>query len=350
MRNPSSSRFSAREHPRTPPLTTSGNAGTEMRLRRRSASGQSPISSPVRNMSATHPAPRPTKDHLDNNDVDVDVDSLPAIITSTIPGKRLWTEPAHKKTITVMVSSSLSHDEEGQHDSSTQPDGLCGDLSFENDDSESESEDAKSFHSSPPPRRYVSPPRRNDLATVLLAGPSHVDFNQHVAARLGDSLESHTSPHHAKVSRTSRYRPGPEEEDMDERQSLASSSRPDNVSGHLRQRVSSKRKSADVLVISARTRKAARYMRTPSSDSESSEDDEDEAMASGSEADASRPWTASDQQHVQNCLQSRAGRTVCLPTTPSARARRLLIPSDDRYPLITVYMRGDLQFIHQSRL
>ncbi|KAJ3551861.1 hypothetical protein NM688_g4467 [Phlebia brevispora] len=43
------------------------------------------------------------------------------------------------------------------------------------------------------------------------------------------------------------------------------------------------------------------------------------------------------------------GVTITVPKTSYAKGRRLLVPSDTTLPITTVYMRGDLEFINQTR-
>lgn len=53
-------------------------------------------------------------------------------------------------------------------------------------------------------------------------------------------------------------------------------------------------------------------------------------------------------EHVQEPSQNDEW-TVVVPKAPWAKGRRLLIPSNSRLPMAAVYMRGDVQFIHQHR-
>ena len=90
--------------------------------------------------------------------------------------------------------------------------------------------------------------------------------------------------------------------------------------------------------------------RPQSSGSQSDNDGDDNDAFSDTDMDPDDSWTASDQQHVEDLLKTKEGRSVRLPVTPAMRARRLLVPPDDRCPLAAVYMRGDTQFIHKTRL
>ncbi|CAL1702225.1 unnamed protein product [Somion occarium] len=81
------------------------------------------------------------------------------------------------------------------------------------------------------------------------------------------------------------------------------------------------------------------------SSSESSTD-----LSSSDSTNPSSSWDHAGVDQLREQLESEGGRIIRLPRPKHARARRLLVSTNPKLPMVAVYMRGDAQFIHRRRL
>lgn len=352
MRNSSTICSLARESSRTLAAIASGSAGTETAEDREPPSTPLPDTRSGKGLVSTSLDPAPKRAFVIEQDSDLDAgQQLPEPTISTLHGNESeGGESVHGPSRVGLRPRTPVHSPE--RDNRFPRTGSHTESSSSSDvEMNSGEEDMSSVRRSSPPR-YVSPVRRDDLAAVLLAGPSHVEFDPQLATRIA---EQHASPLGIRppVSvREPRRGPIHTRENVAIRSPTASSSGSHGPPASPRRHNPSKRKRKESEAGPSHRRRIIWSPLTSDSDGGNGGDESDGVgfRDSDSEAIGNRTWTTSDQEHVVNCLKSKEGRTVQLPVSPWVRARRLLVPSDRRCPLAALYMRGDLQFIHHSRL